>query len=103
MFKLKITLCFALIAGMLTVIVSVLKDVRILTTLCRMLVSAFIFGIIGYICGHITEIFLNVLLSKMKPKGQNIDIVSEQENKDSSAQPVSDFSPFNKDDFEHIS
>jgi hypothetical protein len=103
-FKLKFTLCFALVAGILTIIVSILKDIRILTTLYRMLVSSVIFGIIGYILGYITENFLIVLVAKLKPKRQNIDIASGKETEDSLTQPVSNhFNPFNKDDFKHIS
>lgn len=102
--KLKVTVCFALIAGFLTIIVSILKDIRILTTLYRMFISAIIFGVIGYLCGYITENYLNVLLAKLNSKGQNLDLVSEKEDEDSLTQPVSNhFSPFNKNDFEHIS
>lgn len=102
--KLKIAICFALIAGILTIIVSILKDIRILTTLYRMVVSAVIFGLVGYICGYITDNFLKVLLEKLKPAGENIDITTEPKVMESPSQVVSNnFSPFTKNDFEHIS
>lgn len=104
MLKLKFAIGFALSAGILTIIVSILKDVRILTTLYRMIVSAVIFGLVGYICGYITDNFLKVLLEKLKPAGENIDITTEIKDQDNSSQPVSNnFSPFTKNDFEHIS
>lgn len=104
MFKLKFTVCFASIAGFLTIIVSILKDIRVLTTLYRMSISVIIFGIIGYLCGYVTENYLNVLVDKLNPKGQNLDTISEKEDTDSVTQPEPNhFSPFNKNDFEHIS
>jgi hypothetical protein len=77
MLKQRLTLYLALTGSLLTVIIGLLNDVRLLTIGYRALVSMFIFALIGYVLGIMAEMFLRRLLADIKPKGQKIDITSE--------------------------
>jgi hypothetical protein len=79
MLKQRLTLFLALTGSLLTIIIGMLNDVRLLTIAYRALVSLFIFALIGYVLGLAAEMFLQRLSATIKPKGQKIDITSEEE------------------------
>ncbi len=100
--KLRVTLCVALIVGTLTLIIGLLRDARLVTILYRTGISVIIFGICGYMISNLVENYLIRFLSQSKPKGQKVDIVSEQEEVGVvHSEPI--FSPFTSDSLERVS
>lgn len=81
-----------------------MSDVRLSTTMYRFLVSFVIFGIIGYVLALTLEkkYTRNNLISS-NTKGQNVDIVSEQELTGGDSSKQDSFIPLTPDKLEHIS
>ena len=102
MLKLRIALCLALIVGTLTLTYGMLQGARTATIAYRSITSVVLFGFIGYGLGFIIENYLKKLLvEKDIKKGQEIDIVIEQ-------QPIEElsdnpeFAPFTADNFQQM-
>lgn len=107
MIKRRFTCSLALIGSALTVIIGLLHDVRLSTIGYRALVSLFIFALIGYILGVTAEAFLMRLMENIKPKGQKIDIISEDDvtgmdELTASADTDTEFRPLTPDNFNHL-
>jgi hypothetical protein len=106
--KLRLALCLALIVAVLTASVGLAQGVRPLTVLYRTFISLLVFGVGGYLLGCVAESFLTRWLESVKPKGQKVDILSEDGllsgdellNPSHAAQPFSPLIPY---DFEQIS
>ncbi|EAX48747.1 hypothetical protein TcarDRAFT_2219 [Thermosinus carboxydivorans Nor1] len=95
MLKVRLSLIMAGIAGALTLLFSFLNDARPLTLFYRSAISAFIFGLIGFVLGQASEKILNRFKQETKTKGQNVDIISEEPS-------VVPFSPLTPDMVERI-
>ena len=102
MLKLRIALGLGLFVGGLTLTIGILHDTRPLTILYRVAISAILFSCVGYGLGIMFENFLKDILVKLSSKGNNVDIVTQQEEVNE-GEKASEFSPFNSTDFEHIS
>ncbi|MEG6585907.1 hypothetical protein [Dendrosporobacter sp. 1207_IL3150] len=101
MFKLQFASGLSLVAGVITLVISLLSDARPVTVLYRTIISVSIFSVLGYLA---TGIIQNLILAKLEEKRSQtsgkVDIVSEQE--DVSLNKDSQFDPFTPDKFEHI-
>ena len=108
MFRLYIALGPAVVAGTLTFLSGLLQDVRPLTLIYRTLISSIIFAAGGFMFGSYLKKFPERQQTTLKPKGQNIDIISEDNiaGTDELLTPApaeNEFSPLTPNDFDHIS
>lgn len=100
--KLWFALSLALLGSVLTLIMGLLSDVRLLALFYRFCVSFIILGLCGYVIAVIVEKFVVMDTQELKTKGQNIDIISEQQQPSENDQEDS-FIPLTPDSLEHIS
>lgn len=107
--KLRLALGLALIVAVLTAGFGLMHGVRPLTVLYRTFISLLVFAVGGYILGSGAELLLARWLAGIKPKGQNVDIVSEDDglvtndeliHPSHAAQP---FSPLDPNELERLS
>lgn len=82
LFKLRIALFLAAVAGFLTIASGLLNDTRSVTALYRAGISATVFGCCGFLLGGIAETLFLTPLKNVKLKGQNIDIIDKGEADD---------------------
>ncbi|VBB08069.1 Hypothetical protein LUCI_3334 [Lucifera butyrica] len=101
MFKLRFALLLSLIVGFITLIMSILHDLRIDTIIYRVSISIIVFAAVGFGVGYFTDSFLNKVTAEQKPQGQIIDIKNEPE--DSAIQAASEsFRPLDQNDLQHV-
>lgn len=100
--KLWCSLGFALLVGTLTLITSILSDIRLSTSIYRFLVSFIVFGAAGYILAMTAEKIVKPDLAGLNSKGQKIDIISEQEPVSENNAEENSFIPFTPDNLERI-
>lgn len=102
MVKLRIALLLGLLVGILTLTIGILHEVRPLTILNRVAISATLFSCVGYGFGIMFENILQEMLSKLSLQERDTDITT-QEEKVNEDQLSSDFTPFTSTNFEHVS
>lgn len=100
--KLWFALSLALLGSVLTLIMGLMSDIRLLALFNRFCISFIFLGLCGYITAVIVEKFLVIETKDLKKKGQNVDIISEQERTSESIQEDS-FIPLTPDSLEHVS
>lgn len=107
MMKLRLALGLALIVAILTASVGLVQGIRPLTVLYRTFISLIVFAVGGYFLGGLVESVAARWLASVKPKGQKVDIISEDGfvgsdellNPSHAAAP---FSPLIPDDLDRI-
>jgi hypothetical protein len=77
MLKLRLALGLALIVAILTASVGLVQGIRPLTVLYRTFISLVVFAVGGYLLGGYAEKVVDSWLASIKPKGQKVDIISE--------------------------
>lgn len=107
MIKLRLALGLALIVAFLTASIGLFQDIRPLTVLYRTFISLVVFAVGGYLIGGLLESVVDKWLAGIKPKGQKVDIISEDALSDGDEllnppHAAAPFSPLIPDDFDHI-
>ncbi len=74
MFKLRVALFLAVIAGLLTFISGLVNDTRPITALYRTGISLVVFGCGGFLLGGMAQTLLARAATDTALKGQNIDV-----------------------------
>lgn len=74
MFKLRVALLLAVIAGLLTFISGLMNDTRPITALYRTGISLVVFGFGGFLLGGLAQKLLARTADTAQQKGQNIDV-----------------------------
>jgi membrane protein implicated in regulation of membrane protease activity len=100
--KLWCSLGVALLVGTLTLITSILSDIRLSASIYRFAVSFIVFGLVSYILAMAVEKFVKPKLMGLNSKGQRIDIISKQEPVSESDAEDNSFTPFTPDNLERI-
>lgn len=101
MLKIRLAFSISITAALLTIIFAILSDLGIVALTYRTLISAIIFGVLGYLLGLVIEKFIGKLTNQHQTKGQNIDIIADEETL--SDNEVASFSPLDPDTYEKIS
>ena len=101
MLKLRIALGLALIVGTLTLTNGLLQGARAATIVYRTIISVVIFGFMGYGLGFITERYFGKVMEKDINKGQEIDVVSEEQSLEELSSK-SEFAPFIAENFQKM-
>jgi len=80
LFKLRVALFLAGIAGLLTFISGLMNDTRPITALYRTGISLVVFGCGGFFLGGLAQILLVRVTETVEHKGQNIDIADTSDS-----------------------
>lgn len=101
--KLRAALVLALFAGIVTMAICFINNTRPYTILFRTVITFLLFGVCGFWLIGRAEPFYNKLKGEMKPKGQNIDIVSENEQSEMvETEAIQEFTPLTPGNLEHL-
>lgn len=97
--KLRISLGFALAAGLLTIGFGLINDIRLFALFQRISISMIFFGVIGFFMANIGERYFGRTEAAANTKGQRVDIITQEE-------PVqvetNSFEPLSPENFERI-
>lgn len=100
MFKLRVALFLAVIAGLLTFISGLVNDTRPITALYRTGISLVVFGCGGFLLGGLAQTLLARTADTDQLKGKNIDVTDNPSNEQLStelAQSDDGFRPLTSD------
>jgi len=100
--KLWFAVSLALLGSVLTLIMGLLSDVRLFALLNRFFISFIFLGLCGYGIAVMVEKFVLNNSKDLNKKGQNIDVISEQQQPSETDQEDA-FIPLTPDSLEHIS
>lgn len=104
MFKLKFSVCLALLVGALTLIISLAHEVSPLAALYRSIVSVVVFGCVGFAVVWSIEGYLRTTLIRRLSENETRDNAVQIQEPSSVNEGEDDegFIPVTPDQFEHI-